>query len=96
MFHTGWAEGWVGGWVDGGMGGRMGGRRARTRGECRFSSLVRQKKKRKSTLSYFTGKRSFFYIYEVFTLEFFEKRPANHYSNGPFTSQRVYLIKNDS
>jgi hypothetical protein len=54
------------------MGGRMGGRRERVRGEYRFSSRVKQKKKRKSTLSFTSPeKKNFMYIYEVFTLEFF-------------------------
>ena len=42
-----------------------------TRGEYRFSSLVKLKKKEKnSAVFYFAGKRDFFiYIYEVITWE---------------------------
>jgi hypothetical protein len=70
----GWAEEWVDGWaeelVGGGMGGQMGGRRERARGEYRFSSIVKQKKKEKIyAVFYFTGKRFFFYIYDVITWE---------------------------
>jgi hypothetical protein len=43
-----------------------------TRGEYRFSSLVSKEKKRKNTLSFTSPEKDFFfYIYEVFTLDFF-------------------------
>jgi hypothetical protein len=42
------------------------------RGEYRFSSLMKKKIQAKNyAVFYFTGKSFFFYIYEVFTLEFF-------------------------
>jgi hypothetical protein len=44
--------------------GWIGGRRERARGEHRFSSLVKQKKKEKNyAVFYFTGKRIFFVLY---------------------------------
>jgi hypothetical protein len=53
--------------------GWIGGRRERARGEYRFSSLVKQKKKGKlrCLLLHRKKKNIYFYIYEVFTLEFF-------------------------
>jgi hypothetical protein len=41
----------------------MGGRRVRVRGEYRFSSLVKQKKKRKITLSFTSPEKDFFFIF---------------------------------
>jgi hypothetical protein len=44
------------------------GERMDIRGEYRFSSLVKQKKKEKNyAVFYFTGKRFFLYIYDVIT-----------------------------
>jgi len=44
--------------------GRIGGRRVRTRGEYRFSSLVKFKKKEKNyAVFYFAGFRILFFIY---------------------------------
>jgi hypothetical protein len=61
----------MGGWV----GGRMG-----IRGQYRFSSLVKQKKKEKNyAVLYFTGKRIFFYIYDVITWGKQKKGSANYY-----------------
>jgi len=57
----------------------MGGRRVRVRGEYRFSSLVKQKKKRKITLSFTSPEKDFFfYIYDVITWGE-KKSSANHY-----------------
>ena len=54
-----------------------------TRGEYRFSSLVKLKKKEKnSAVFYFAGKRDFFiYIYEVITWEK-KKSSTNYYSRA--------------
>jgi hypothetical protein len=70
----GWADGWIAGWVGSGWYvtyGRIGERRERARGEYRFSSLVKQKKKRKITLSFTSPEKEkyFFYIYDVITWE---------------------------
>jgi hypothetical protein len=56
------------------MGGRrngwIGGRREKVRGECGFSSLMKQKKKLKFTLSFASPEKEFFlYIYDVITWE---------------------------
>jgi len=61
--------------------GRIGGRRVRTRGEYRFSPLVKFKKKEKNyAVFYFAGKRKYFvYIYDVITSPKKGKRPTIHY-----------------
>jgi hypothetical protein len=46
---------------------RMGGRRVRVRGEYRFSSLVKQKKREKIRCFLLHRKKNFFYIYDVIT-----------------------------
>jgi hypothetical protein len=57
----GWAEGWVGGGIGGRRDEWIGGQKERVRGEYRFSSLVKQNKKRKKyAVFYCIGKRSFF------------------------------------
>ena len=68
----GWADGWIAGWV--GIGwyvryGQIVERREMARGEYRFSSFVKQKKKRKNTLSFTSPEKDFFNIYEVITWE---------------------------
>ena len=60
------------------------------RGEYRFSSFVKQKKKRKITLSFTSpGKDFFFYIYDVITWG--KKKavliPTNHRPQRPAVSQ---------
>jgi hypothetical protein len=48
--------------------GRIGGRRERVRGEYRFSSLMKLKKRGENyALFYFAEKRFFFDIYDVIT-----------------------------
>jgi hypothetical protein len=60
------------------MGGWVGGE-VRARGEYRFSSLMKFKKKG-GKIRYFAGKRKiFFYIYQVFTSPEKEKRSTIHY-----------------
>ena len=61
--------------------GRMGGRRERTRGECGFSSLVKQNKKAKICfVIHIAGeKKLLFYIYAVIVKQIFYKRSTNYY-----------------
>ena len=52
----------------------------KARGCIRFSSLMKKKIKGKNYAVFYFAGGIFFFIYEVFTLEFFKKRAANHYS----------------
>jgi hypothetical protein len=73
----------MGGWVGGGMGGWcvrygwMGGRRERARGECRFSSLVKQKIKGKIcfVIHIAEEKKLLFYFYFVIVKQKFKNGP---------------------
>jgi hypothetical protein len=51
-----------------------------TRGEYRFSSLMKFKKKEKIyAVFYIAGERFFLFIYDVIVKQKIIKRPANHY-----------------
>jgi hypothetical protein len=73
--------------VGGGMGGWVGlqklitvlGRFILTRGELRFSSLVKLKKRGEITLSLTSPEKDFFIYYEVFPSPEKEKRSTIHY-----------------
>ncbi len=59
--------------------GRIGRQRERVRGEYRFSSLVKQKKKEKIyAVFYFAGKRFFHYMHDVIVKQNKKIRSANH------------------
>ena len=58
-------------------------RRGERKGEYRYSSLVKLKKRGENyAVFYFAAKRFCFYIYEVFTSPEKEKRPRLYYSQG--------------
>ena len=57
----------------------MDGWRERVRGEYRFSSLVKLKKKGKFCFVFYIPEKDFFFIYDVIVKQNIYKRPANHY-----------------
>jgi hypothetical protein len=74
-------DGWIGGPKDGRCVryGWICGRRKRARGEYRFSSLVKKKKRENLRCLLLHRERNFFYIYDVIVKQKIKKRSVHHY-----------------